>query len=496
MFCDFLHPTLQLADVRLPRVYLGGAGDEDEPALVSKLTQRLGAHERLAHSLLAYEQSRARPAVTTEDRFDSLDDLRTPTDCHQRRKLRSLPCVAERAEECELGALLPPLRELRHRFSGQHSFELGDDRRDIVLVRWADKTVEVGGSRGFARLKSAFDEGGDDAQKPTRRPVVVGPREDADKERRLAVSLDRGQQHDELAGVGLLEPAVGPFDPVRRNVGSERDGSMRNCRDHVGGRPPQPGDGLERHPGICEELARTPEVRIFDEVIRRGVRRLQSIGNRARRCSHRRLDIVDTSLCALFGVPSPSRHLRYKLLRWPQHDEAAIARRSSVSAVSPFASELRQCLGVVLGSAPPEPSYEPLTFFRQWLAERNLGLVPIANAADFDWPGYWVARVRASDGDHAVLMFGSPSGPVDDPAGALASGGTVAEGWLVARLDVRLPIEEPYGQDRRTGSVVAILRAADAESPLEYVETVDAVAGRGLVGDRYYERRGTFSGPS
>jgi hypothetical protein len=163
--------------------------------------------------------------------------------------------------------------------------------------------------------------------------------------------------------------------------------------------------------------------------------------------------------------------------------------------VSPFASELRQCLGVVLGGAPPEPDYEPLTFFKQWLAERNLGLVPIANAADFDWPGYWLARVRASDGDHAVLMFGSPSGPVDDPTGALASGGTIEEGWLVARLDVRLPIEQPYGQDRRTGSVVAILRAADAESPLEYVETVDAVAGRGLVGDRYYERRGTFSGP-
>jgi len=163
--------------------------------------------------------------------------------------------------------------------------------------------------------------------------------------------------------------------------------------------------------------------------------------------------------------------------------------------VSPFASELRQCLAVVLGSAAPEPDYEPLTFFRQWLAERNLGLVPIANAAEFDWPGYWLARVRASDGDHAVLMFGSPSGPVDDPVGALASGGTIEEGWLVARLDVRLPVEEPYGQDRRTGSVVAILTAADAESPLEYVETVEAVAGHGLVGDRYYDGRGTFSGP-
>jgi len=160
-----------------------------------------------------------------------------------------------------------------------------------------------------------------------------------------------------------------------------------------------------------------------------------------------------------------------------------------------FASELRQCLGVVLGTAPPESDYEPLTFFRQWLAERNLGLVPIANAGDFDWPGQWLARVRASDGDHAVLMFGSPSGPLDDPSGALGGGGTIEEGWVVARLDLRLPIEEPYGQDRHAGCVVAILTAADAESPLGHVETIDAVAGRGLVGDRYYERRGTFSGP-
>ncbi len=163
--------------------------------------------------------------------------------------------------------------------------------------------------------------------------------------------------------------------------------------------------------------------------------------------------------------------------------------------VSPFDSELRRCLEIVLGSAPPEPDDEPLVFFRQWLAERNLGLVPIANASEFDWPGHWLARVRAADGDHAIVMFGSPSGPLDDPTGVLASGGTIEEGWLLARLDVRLPIEEPYGQNRRVGSVVAILTAADAERPLTRVDRVDAVAGRGLAGDRYHNGRGTFSGP-
>jgi hypothetical protein len=163
--------------------------------------------------------------------------------------------------------------------------------------------------------------------------------------------------------------------------------------------------------------------------------------------------------------------------------------------VSPFDSELRQCLEIVLGNVPPEPDYEPLVFFRQWLAERNLGLVPIANPREFDWPGHWLARVRARDGDHAIVMFGSPSGPLHDPTSALASGGTIEEGWLLARLDVRLSIAEPYGHDRRVGSVIGILTAADAESPLGRVDRVEAVAGRGLMGDRYYNGRGTFSGP-
>jgi hypothetical protein len=160
-----------------------------------------------------------------------------------------------------------------------------------------------------------------------------------------------------------------------------------------------------------------------------------------------------------------------------------------------FDSELRKCLEIVLGSAPPEPDYEALVFFGQWLAERNLGLVPIANPREFAWPGYWLARVRGDDGDHAIVMFGSPSGPLHDPTHAVARGGTIEEGWLLARLDVHLPIEAPYGQDRRAGSVAAILTAAFAESPLARVDRVDAVAGRGLVGDRYYDGRGTFSAP-
>jgi hypothetical protein len=160
-----------------------------------------------------------------------------------------------------------------------------------------------------------------------------------------------------------------------------------------------------------------------------------------------------------------------------------------------FDSELRECLNIVLGSEPPMPDYEPFLFFKQWLAQRNLGLVPIADPAEFAWPCHWIARIRSADGEHAVVMFGSPSGPLHDPAGALANGGTIEEGWLLARLDVRLPIDEPYGRDRRAGSVAALLIAPAAEAPLARVEHVEAVAGRGLEGDRYFEARGTFSAP-
>lgn len=159
-----------------------------------------------------------------------------------------------------------------------------------------------------------------------------------------------------------------------------------------------------------------------------------------------------------------------------------------------FDRELRERLRLILGSEAPAPEYGALVFFRQWLAERNLGLVRIAAPAEFEWPGNWIARVRVGHDDHAVVMFGSPSGALHDPTGALARGGVIEEGWLVARLDLRLPTEEPYGRDSSFGSVVGLLVAPEAESPLVQVGAVRAVAGRGLEGDRYFDGSGTFSG--
>jgi hypothetical protein len=160
-----------------------------------------------------------------------------------------------------------------------------------------------------------------------------------------------------------------------------------------------------------------------------------------------------------------------------------------------FDADLRPALEAILDEPLPEPEGgDALLFFKQRLAGRNLGLVPIADPARFSWAGHWLARVRTDDGDHAVVMYGSPSGPVLDPAGAFARG-TIAEGWLLAPLDLRLPIDEPYGAPSSAGSVEAILVAPDAEGPLHRIDSVEAVPGRGLAGDRYFEGRGTFSSP-
>jgi hypothetical protein len=163
--------------------------------------------------------------------------------------------------------------------------------------------------------------------------------------------------------------------------------------------------------------------------------------------------------------------------------------------VPPFDDELRDALALILGSDVPAFEGDAMRFYRQWLAEQNLGLVAVANPSGFEWPGYWIARVRSGDADHAVVMFGVPSGPLHDPQQALGGGGSIEEGWVLARLDLQLPADDPYGAAHGAGSVAGILVAPAAEASMVRVETARAVEGRGLEGDRYHDGRGTFSGP-
>jgi MOSC domain-containing protein YiiM len=141
--------------------------------------------------------------------------------------------------------------------------------------------------------------------------------------------------------------------------------------------------------------------------------------------------------------------------------------------------------------------------WRSWLAGRGAGLVSIAEAARFNWPGYWLAvlddtgREQPAGDGTAVLMFGSPSGVVlspQDPAllGAAAPDLPVREGYVLCALDPAFvtPIS-PLPQLR--GRVEAIAVAEHATGPMRQVDQAHARAGRGLDGDRYAAKAGTFT---
>jgi MOSC domain-containing protein YiiM len=145
---------------------------------------------------------------------------------------------------------------------------------------------------------------------------------------------------------------------------------------------------------------------------------------------------------------------------------------------------------------PDEEHPQPWTVWRHWLGRRGLGLVPIADPANFDWPGPWLAMLRAADGQGVVgaVAFGAPPGLAFSPLGGPEPFEAVELGYLVAPADVALG-ESSVGARRGPGTVEAIVVAPEAEAAMHQIERAVAVAGRGLEGDRYFDERGTFSNP-
>jgi hypothetical protein len=144
---------------------------------------------------------------------------------------------------------------------------------------------------------------------------------------------------------------------------------------------------------------------------------------------------------------------------------------------------------------PDETHPEPWTVWRTWLAQRALGLVPIDDPVGFNWPGPWLALLRAADGAGQVgaVAFGSPPGIAWHPFGGPETFDAIEAGFLVAPADLALWSKDEERADRRDGAVEAIVIGAQAEAPLRSVQAARAHAGRGLEGDRYFDQRGTFS---
>jgi hypothetical protein len=173
--------------------------------------------------------------------------------------------------------------------------------------------------------------------------------------------------------------------------------------------------------------------------------------------------------------------------------------------VRSFAACLASVTETPLADVPQPAADLPgaVAHWRSWLAGHGAGLVPIAQPARFNWPGYWLAVLAdpAPAGDTqdgtSVLMFGTPSGVVLSPQdrallGAAAANLPVRLGYVVSTLDPAFTAPgAPLPQLR--GKVEAIALAERATGPMRVVAQVRALAGRGLAGDRYAAKSGTFT---
>ena len=141
---------------------------------------------------------------------------------------------------------------------------------------------------------------------------------------------------------------------------------------------------------------------------------------------------------------------------------------------------------------------EAMGQWRQWLAGRGFGLAELAKPQAFNWPGYLIALVRteSTGGSSAVLMFGTPAGVVLSPgapnlAGTPLPGLDVVAGYAVAGLD---PASAAVVLDTALSGVVEAVAITDrAKAPMGLVPNARALSGRGLEGDRYAAKTGTFS---
>ena len=180
---------------------------------------------------------------------------------------------------------------------------------------------------------------------------------------------------------------------------------------------------------------------------------------------------------------------------------AAVKEVALASSPSGEAATFRACLATVLElpveNVPELPPGEELPGWRimRWLGGLGLGLVPVADAASFDWAGPWIGWVRAGDGGErrAVVMYGVPSGVAWDPSGVTEKDGWRLDGgFVISALDVALARPPLPEAPATAGTVEAIFVAPEAGAPPQGLEKVAALAGRGLDGDRHVTGAGTF----
>jgi MOSC domain len=157
-------------------------------------------------------------------------------------------------------------------------------------------------------------------------------------------------------------------------------------------------------------------------------------------------------------------------------------------------TSLRACVAHLLDIDVSEVPTKREANMGQWLALRNLGLVPVASPETFEWPGRFLGLKR--DSSTWAVFFGVPPGIVYDPMADLDGKKEVAveAAFVLAKHDLQRGIQRSSGT-ASVGTVELISVAAEAEGPMRSVSAAEAVEGRGLLGDRYERKAGTFSNP-
>lgn len=158
---------------------------------------------------------------------------------------------------------------------------------------------------------------------------------------------------------------------------------------------------------------------------------------------------------------------------------------------------LAGCVAYVLGANEAKIPQESELSLRQWLSGKSLGIVSAAPSDSFTWPGHFLARRRGRE--TWAVMFGAPPGVVFDPEGHDAGFDSLSETFDSLAFLVPYELGASHLAEvasSKLGVVRKITLAESAEAPMREVERAEAVAGRGLRGDRYEKKAGTFSDPN
>jgi MOSC domain len=159
-------------------------------------------------------------------------------------------------------------------------------------------------------------------------------------------------------------------------------------------------------------------------------------------------------------------------------------------------TSLRACVAHMLDIDVSEVPRKREANMGQWLASRNLGLVPVASPESFEWPGRFLGL--RSDSSTWAVFFGVPPGIVYDPLAKSdeeKQDTTVDAAFVLAEHGPRWRGTGPGSGTDSVGVIESIALAAEAEGPMKEVSAAEAIAGRGLLGDRYERKAGTFSNP-